>query len=391
MIMTGARRRKKTSQAAIFMLAGTLFFTVLAGCSLGPKALKGNRLDYNVSVQKSNNEELVLNIVRARYAEPLFFLQVGSISSSFSYSASVAASGTVYERGGAAYSNFLTPSLGAGIAENPTITYTPIQGERAIRQLQSEIKLERFLMLARMGWDIESLMWLSVIQIGELRNLEIHIATGEFIGRSYLKFLDLAHLLGQMQARGDLEFVRLTKGDGGSEGLTMKLRYLNEEEAQKVENLMGVHPERVLVPGGRFASAFELVSVHDFMSCGAEKGKCSRVAVKLKSFFDMLTDLALHVDVTADEQARRIARPFKSLPGELTSRKGPHTSLISIRAAGSQPGESYIAVPYRGRWFYIADDDLRSKAYLMLVGSIFSLQSGDLPSAAPVLTLPVGR
>jgi hypothetical protein len=50
-----------------------------------------------------------------------------------------------------------------------------------------------------------------------------------------------------------------------------------------------------------------------------------------------------------------------------------------------------VAVPYRNRWFYIADDDLPSKAYMMLVGSIFSLQAGDLPMVTPLLTLPVGR
>jgi len=389
--MKGVRMMKQSKKRLAIMLAGMILCLALAGCSLGPKALKGNRLDYNVSVQKSNNEELLLNIVRARYAEPLFFLQVGSISSSFSYSANVAAAGTVYERGGAAYSNFLTPSLGAGMSENPTITYTPVQGEKAVRQLQSEIKLDRFLMLVRMGWSIESLMWLSVIQIGELRNFEIHIATGEVMGRSYQKFLDLASMLGVMQTRGDLEFVRLYKGDGGLDGLTMKLRYLNEGEAETVENLLGIHPERVLLPGGRLVATIELTSVHDFTSCGAEKGKCNRVAVKLKSFFDMLTDLALYVDVTSDEQARRIARPFKPLPGYLVSRRGPHAGLINIRARGGQPGDAYVSVPYRGRWFYIADDDLRSKAYLMLVGSIFSLQSGDLQTAAPVLTLPVGR
>jgi hypothetical protein len=83
---------KRTGTLTFFILLAVL----LTGCSLGPKALQGNRLDYNVSVQRSNNEELLLNLVRARYAEPLFFLQVGSISSSLSYSASVGASATFY-------------------------------------------------------------------------------------------------------------------------------------------------------------------------------------------------------------------------------------------------------------------------------------------------------
>ena len=88
---------------------------------------------------------------------------------------------------------------------------------------------------------------------------------------------------------------------------------------------------------------------------------------------------------------KRIARPFKSLPKDILSRGGLHAGLIRIKSRWDQPGDAFAAVPYRNRWFYIADDDLRSKAYMMLVGSIYSLQSGDLPTVTPLLTLPVGR
>jgi hypothetical protein len=121
---------------------------------MGPKALKGNRLDYNISIQKSNNEELLINLVRAKYYEPLFFLQVGSISSSFSYTVSAALAGTIYSKGGDAFANSLSPSLGAGYGEKPIITYTPVQGEQAVKQLMEEINLDRFLLLTRSGWSI---------------------------------------------------------------------------------------------------------------------------------------------------------------------------------------------------------------------------------------------
>lgn len=381
------RISQETVALPVFVI---LLCLALAGCSLGPKALKGNRLDYNVSIQRSNNEELLLNIVRARYAEPPFFLQVGAISSSFSYSASLGASGTIYERGGAA-SNTLVPNLGAGIAENPTITYTPIQGEKAVKQLQAELRLDRFLILTRIGWGIESLLWLAVVQIGNLHNFDIPVTSGEPADRSYGKFLELAHTLGKMQARGDLEFVSLYKGEDGADYLTMKLHHPDEREATVVETLLGVAPERLSLPGGRFVSTIELTSVRDLMPCNREKGKCNRVPIKLKSFFEMLLDLALYVAVPAEEERNRTARPFTPPAGGLTARKGLHAGLINVRSQGTQPDDAYVAVPYRGRWFSIADDDLRSKAYLMLVGSIFSLQSGELQIVAPVLTLPVGR
>jgi hypothetical protein len=385
-LLTGISQKTALSVVSVILLC-----LAPAGCSLGPGAMKGNRLDYNVSVQRSNNEELLLNIVRSRYAEPPFFLQVGAISSSFSYSANLGVSGTVYERGGAAYSNTLAPNLGAGIAENPTITYVPIQGEKAVKQLQSELRLDRFLILTRVGWRIESLLWLAALRIGELHNYEIPLTSGEPADRSYGKFLELAHTLGNMQDRGDLEFVSLYKGEDGADYLAMKLNHLDEREANGVETLLGIAPERLSLPGGRFLSTIELTSVRDLIPCNREKGKCNRVPIKLKSFFEMLLDLALYVDVPADEERKRTARPFSPPTGELISRKGLHAGLIKVRSQDTQPDDAYVAVPYRGRWFSIADDDLRSKAFLMLVGSIFSLQSGDLQTVAPVLTLPVGR
>jgi hypothetical protein len=277
------------------------------------------------------------------------------------------------------------------MSEAPTITYTPLQGEKAVKQLQSEMRLDRFLILTRIGWSIESLMWLSVVQIGELRNFSVGITTGESIEPSYGKFLELAHMLGEMQNRGDLEFVSLCKGETGADCLRLQLRYLDQREAEKLEGLLGIKAERVVLPGGRFVSTMELTTVRDFTPCEREKDKCIRIPVKLKSFFEMLLDLALYVEVPVDEEMKRIARPFKSLPKDILSRGGLHAGLIKVKSRSEQPADAFASVLYRNRWFYIADDDLRSKAYLMLIGSIFSLQSGDLPTVTPLLTLPVGR
>jgi hypothetical protein len=374
------------------IFSGLIFF-ILTGCSMGPKTLPGNRLDYNVSVQKSNKEELLINIVRARYVEPLFFLQVGSISSSFGYSANVGASATFFHnlQNSPPLGDYYTPSIGAGISETPTITYSPLQGEKAVRQLQSEMKLDRFLLLTRTGWSIESLMWLTVVQVGELQNFAVGISSGDLYANSYSKFLDLSHLLNVIQLRGDLEFVSLSKGESGGDSLHMQLRYLDQTEAEKLEALLGIHPERVSLPENRFLSTIELTSVRDFMPCNRNQRNCSRVPIKLKSFFGILVDLALYVDIGADEQKKKVATPFKELPGELKFRHGLHAGLVRIKRSAEKPADAYVAVPYRNHWFYVADEDIHSKAYLMLVGSIYSLQSGDLQSAAPLLTLPVGR
>lgn len=64
---------------------------------------------------------------------------------------------------------------------------------------------------------------------------------------------------------------------------------------------------------------------------------------------------------------------------------------MAIHSQKERPQRAYVAVQYRGSWFYIADADARSKATFSLVNILFSLQSATGKGKSPLLTLPVGR
>jgi hypothetical protein len=361
-----------------------LLILSMTGCSFGPQALKGNRLDYNISIQTSNNEELVLNIVRARYVEPLFFLQVGSVSSSFGFSSTAGLTGSIYEKVQTPTPAVLTPSISGSFSENPTITYSPLQGEKMVRQLQSEMPLDRFLTLVRTGFGIEGLMWLAVVKMGDLGNYGVH---GRDDTGSYEKVLELARKLGSIQQRGDLEFSGIK--DAGTDRIVIQIRYRDAAEADDIERRLGVKPDRMVMSDGRPVSVIEMSSVRDFAACQTDGRKCSQLFIKLKSYYQMIYDMALHVDIP-DDLASGTLR-YRPPTGDLGSREGIHTGLIRIKSAAGRPGSAFVAVPYRGLWFYIDDSDIETKRGFMLLSSVFSLQSGDLPPMAPVLTLPVGR
>src|SRR5271156_5584694 len=53
-----------------------------SGC-LGPKAIKYTRLRYNEVVRDTNDEQLLINIVRLRYADSPVFIDLPSITSQF--------------------------------------------------------------------------------------------------------------------------------------------------------------------------------------------------------------------------------------------------------------------------------------------------------------------
>ena len=62
-----------------------------------------------------------------------------------------------------------------------------------------------------------------------------------------------------------------------------------------------------------------------------------------------------------------------------------------IESSGRDPNNAFVAVEYRGAWFYISDSDLNSKTTFALLGYLFSLQSGSRQTFQPTLTLPVGN
>ena len=65
-------------------------------------------------------------------------------------------------------------------------------------------------------------------------------------------------------------------------------------------------------------------------------------------------------------------------------------SLAKVHSSPKRPADAAIAVNYRDRWFYIADNDIRTKSTFQLLGQLFALQSRDQKGGAPLLTLPIG-
>ena len=55
-----------------------------------------------------------------------------------------------------------------------------------------------------------------------------------------------------------------------------------------------------------------------------------------------------------------------------------------------RPRDAEVAVPYRGYWFYVAPNDVNSRAALAILEVVFALQESDGRSAGPMLTLPIG-
>jgi hypothetical protein len=66
----------------------------------------------------------------------------------------------------------------------------------------------------------------------------------------------------------------------------------------------------------------------------------------------------------------------------------PH-DLLTVLSSPTEPGDAWLKVQYRGKWFYVPSTDLNSRSSFALFSALFSSVVGDVPGAEPVLTLPV--
>src|SRR5436190_21842568 len=103
---------------------------ILVGCkSLGPQTVPRDRSDYASAISESWKRQALLNIVKLRYMEPPIFVDVGQIVAGYTLETSVSSGGSFPET-----NNFggNTASLAgsARFTDRPTITYTPLTGNR---------------------------------------------------------------------------------------------------------------------------------------------------------------------------------------------------------------------------------------------------------------------
>ena len=96
-----------------------------SGC-LGPAAVRSTRMRYNESVRSTNDEQILMNLVRLRYADSPVFIDLPNITSQFELSAGGSDPGA-----GGGQTNF--GIVGLTGRDSPTLSYHPRQGGKSPR------------------------------------------------------------------------------------------------------------------------------------------------------------------------------------------------------------------------------------------------------------------
>jgi hypothetical protein len=356
-----------------------------AGCArLGPRTIRGDRFNYNEAGAQSAKEQVLLNLVRLRYGEAVYFVELDGMLSQYTLEA--AGSWSFWDNDLDVWEN---PALratygvdgdpgeqttrGASVTyvDRPTITYKPLQGEEFTRRLMAPIPAITILYLIDSGWRLDKVFECCVQQINGVRNESLtEVMTGV---RQYLPandFEEMVQLLQQAQDAGALELgaefdqdelaVYLYKAAGPSDPAIAEVE-------QRVRELLGL-------PGD--ATRLRLTT-------NVAIRQPDEIALKTRSLHAAMQALARAFDPPDDHVTEGQTQSFDSTAVDLSQ-------WMQIRHSRFPNPDAFAQVRYNGYWFYIRKTDWASKRTLALLLYLLSLQADSRDGGTPLLTVPVG-
>ncbi len=415
----GVRRSKFRQRLLLRAVVVIAAWVGISGC-LGPKAVRYTRLRYNEVVRDTNDEQLLINIVRLRYADSPVFIDLPNITSQFEL-----AGGGNY-LGGYGNQTNAPASLGFGqmsLRDTPTLSYHPREGREIAKALLTPLSADLFIVVNG-GANLEQLLLFSINDINDVSNAyrattllpkvpddnttyvrgirlmaslrdrdatELAFGTGDEsddssdpMARSTVKARDLLEAArdGYVYRADPKEEVKLLKRE---KGLYLKIRpaYVDSPEMQEVAKIFH------LTPGlSKYRIKSELnEEVNQKLPKPLEN---DTIYLNLRSVLQIMTFLSRGVCVPEEHVVSGIAPVTLDQNGQPYDWTHITAGNFLVHAQKHRPRDAEVAVPYRGYWFYIAENDVNSRATLAILEMVFALQeSGDKPGG-PLLTLPIG-
>jgi hypothetical protein len=251
--------------------------------------------------------------------------------------------------------------------DRPTITYTPIMGDKFARSLMTPIPPPAILSLIQAGYPVDLVFRLLVQEINGIRNR----FGGEAMPRvADPEFYSLIEKLRTIQSAGaiGMRFVRREEKDATFMVMQGERDPRIEGLAEEVRRMLGLD-----LHAGEFNVVYGAVSKDN-----------KEIAILTRSLLQVLIDLSADIEVpTAHLAENRVSQTHAE---EARGQRVP--PLVRIRSSPEKPGDAFVAVPYRDSHFWIDDRDLRSKKIFSFLMFVFTLAETGDKGTAPIVTVP---
>lgn len=311
----------------------------------------------------------MMNLVKLRYGDAPVFLDVASIISQYQVQGSVNLNGAWFNSPSSVYPAQMIGGIGS-YADRPTITYSPMVGERFARSLMSPIPPAAVISLIQAGYPADLVLRLTVHSINGLEN---RYGGQERLKRGHPDFYRLITLMRSAQLSSAFG-LRTQKINDKLSTLFMIRDAANPEVStwsHEIRSLLKLNPD-----------VEELSVVY-----GSVGSNDHEVALLTRSVLDVLVELASFIEVPFEDVTEKRVNP--TMPADQHQGQ-PMPPLIRIHCGNNKPTDAFISVPYHQHWFWIDDKDITSKRMLSFLMFIFTLVESPDKAQAPLLTIPTG-
>jgi len=341
----------------------------LTGClSYGPATVPRDRADYSTAISDSWKRQTLLNIVKLRYMDLPIFIDVANIVSGYQLQVAGNVGGQLSSVR-ALQGNSLVAGGSATFIDRPTITYTPLTGNKFIRGLMTPLPPESVFFTIQSGWPADGVLFSTVAAINGLKNQETAI---NGVAPPDPDFLRVLALMRKIQLSGAVGMrVRLDPQKQQTSVLTFRSQDVPPETLADIREL------RSLLRLDQDATEFKL-------AFGATSSSDKEVAVLTRSLMHLMGTMATQVDVPPEDITQG-----RATPGWETAQAPPGANrLITIHCSKSKPANAFASINYRDHCFWIDDRDLKSKRALSFTMMLFTLADTGERENLPLITIP---
>lgn len=343
----------------------------LDGCTnIGPSTVPRDRFGYNTAISDSWKAQTLLNIVRLRYADMPVFVEVASVVSGYTLEGAIDLGGTVSSES-AAQGDFLALGTTGKYTDRPTITYTPITGQKFNASFMTPIPPRSILFLMQTGWPVDLVFSLTVEAVNGLRS---RVAAGANTREGDPGFYRVIELLRKIQQSGAVG-MRILKEDDQKESTVLFFYRENlsvdiVSALSELNTLLGLRRE-----GNEVTVVYGLIP-----------GSDRELAMLTRSMLHIMVELAIQIKVPGAHITE--GRTVSALSATDKEVKGK--TIVDIHSGSEKPDNAYTAVRYKDYWFWIDDRDFRSKRTFTFLMILFSLTESGGKEGLPLVTIPAG-
>jgi hypothetical protein len=340
-----------------------------AGCQhYGPRSISADRVPYNQAIAESWKEQTLLNVVKLRYMDAPFFIEVPQITSGYTLQTAASATGSISPPVNplASFSQQLGAALNlqAAYQDRPTISYVPQTGSQFIRNLTTPINPGPVLYLLQSGYPADVVFDLTVDSINGLRNRSV---SGGQLRPPDPEFTRIVQVLRKAQIAGHVGIrVEYSQDKKDSVAFFFRDKDIDPElakELAEVRSLLRIDPQQ---PEFR-------------VSFGAVAANPNELAILTRSVLRVLSELATFVEVPVEDLVSGNAPEL----GEVHDPNPP----FRVLSGDTRPPDPFVSVCYDGHWFWIEKSDFRSKRTLAYLLVLLALSDTGVKDSLPVITI----